>query len=112
MSIHESVTGQQAPQQPLNPATSGVLAANWPELLRRAQAGAAEMQQVAENAPKVGPDEAEITAEQQRLSKAFVDAQKQEQQPQEPTNSRAGRAAQRYVPQPKKQKSQDTELEF
>lgn len=112
MSIHESVTGQQAPQQPLNPATSGVLAANWPELLRRAQAGAAEMQQVAENAPKVGPDEAEITAEQQRLSKAFVDAQKQEQQPQEPTHSRAGRAAQRYVPQPKKQKSQDTELEF
>ena len=113
MSIHESVTGQQAPQQPLNPATSGVLAANWPELLRRAQAGAAEMQQVAENAPKVGPDEAEITAEQQRLSQAFVSAQQRQQQRQEPmTNSRAGRAAQRYVPQPKKQKSQDTELEF
>ncbi|OFN75393.1 hypothetical protein HMPREF2537_02780 [Corynebacterium sp. HMSC074E01] len=112
MSIHESVTGQQAPQQPLNPATAGVLAANWPQLLQRAREGAEQMQQVTENAPQVVPSKAEIAAEQQRLSKAFVDAQKQEQQPQEPTNSRAGRAAQRYVPQPKKQKSQDTELEF
>ncbi|MFG6304606.1 hypothetical protein ACGLFO_14850 [Corynebacterium hesseae] len=112
MSIHEYVTGQQAPEKPLTPSVSGVLAANWPELARRAKAGAEQMQQVAESAPESGPNPAEITAEQQRLSQAFVDAQKQPQQPQEPTNSRAGRAAQRHVPQPKKQKSQDTELEF
>ncbi|WP_145989953.1 hypothetical protein [Corynebacterium riegelii] len=112
MSIHESITGEAAPPKPSNPSVSGVLAANWPELARRAKAGAEQMQQVAESAPESGPNPAEITAEQQRLSKAFVDAQKQPQQPQEPTNSRAGRAAQRYVPQPKKQNSQDTELEF
>lgn len=113
MSIHESVTGQQAPQQPLNPATSGVLAANWPQLLQRAREGAEQMQQVADNAPLVVPSKAEVTAEQEQLSQAFVDAQQRQQQPQEPTtNSRAGRAAQRYVPQPKKQKSQDAELEF
>lgn len=112
MSIHESITGEAAPPKPSNPSVSGVLAANWSELARRAKAGALEMQQVAESAPESGPNPAEIQEEQQRLSKAFVDAQKQEQQPQEPTHSRAGRAAQRYVPQPKKQKSQDTELEF
>ncbi|MCG7260675.1 hypothetical protein MHJ96_05065 [Corynebacterium aurimucosum] len=116
MSIHEYVTGQQSPEKPLNPSVSGVLAANWPELARRAKAGAEQMQQVAESAPESGPNPAEITAEQQRLSKAFVDAQRQ-QQPQEPIKSSAGkssagRAAQRYVPQPKKQRSQDTELEF
>lgn len=116
MSIHECVTGQQAPQQPSNPSVSGVLAANWPELARRAKAGAEEMQQVAENTPESGPNPAETAAEQQRLSKAFVDAQQRQQQPQQPqeptTNPRAGRAAARYVPQPKKQKSQDAELEF
>lgn len=112
MSIHEYVTGQQSPQQPPNPSVSGVLAANWPELARRAKAGAEEMRQVAESAPESGPNPAEITAEQQRLSKAFVDAQQRQQQPQEPIKSSAGRAAQRYVPQPKKQRSQDTELEF
>lgn len=113
MSIHEYVTGQQqAPEKPLNPSAAGVLSVNWSGLLERAREGAEQMQQVTENAPQVAPSKAEIAAEQQRLSKAFVDAQKQEQQPQEPTNSRAGRAAQRYVPQPKKQRSQDTELEF
>lgn len=112
MSIHEYVTGQQSPEKPLNPSVSGVLAANWPELARRAKAGAEEMRQVAESAPESGPNPAEITAEQQRLSKAFVDAQQRQQQPQEPIKSSAGRAAQRYVPQPKKQRSQDTELEF
>lgn len=112
MSIHECVTGQQAPEKPLNPSAAGVLSVNWLELLQRAREGAEQMQQVAENAPKVGPDEAEITAEQQRLSQAFVSAQQRQQQPQEPIKSSAGRAAQRYVPQPKKQQSQDTELEF
>lgn len=117
MTIRECVTGQQAPQQPPNPSVSGVLAANWSELARRAKAGAEQMQQVAESAPESGPNPAEITAEQQRLSKAFVDAQQRQQQPQEPIKSSAGkssagRAAQRYVPQPKKQNSQDTELEF
>lgn len=112
MSIHESITGEAAPPKPSNPSVSGVLAANWPELARQAKAGAEEMRQVAESAPEFGPNPAEIQAEQQRLSQAFVDAQQRQQQPQEPTNSRAGRAAQRYVPQPKKQRSQDTELEF
>ena len=112
MTIRECVTGQQAPQQPLNPATSGVLAANWPQLLQRAREGAEQMEQVAENAPAVQPDKAEITAEQQRLSKAFVDAQQRQQQPQEPMKSRAGRAAQRYVPQPKKSKNNEPEPEF
>ena len=112
MSIHESVTGQQAPENHLNPSASGVLSVNWLGLLQRAREGAEQMQQVAENPPKVGPDEAEITAEQQRLSKAFVDAQQRQQQPQEPTHSRAGHAAQRYVPQPKKSKNNEPELEF
>lgn len=86
---------------------------NWLELLQRAREGAEHMQQVAENAPKVGPDEAEVTAEQQRLSQAFVDAQQRQQQPQEPTtNSRAGRAAQRHVSQPKMSKNNEPELEF
>lgn len=112
MSIHECVTGQQAPQQPLNPATAGVLAANWPELLRRARAGAAEMQQVADTAPQVAPSKAEVTAEQERLSQALVDAQQRQQQRQQQPQLRAARAAQRYVPQPKKQKSQDVEMEM
>lgn len=112
MSIHESVTGQQAPEKPLNPSAAGVLSVNWLGLLQRAREGADHMQQVAENAPKVGPDEAEITAEQQRLSQAFVSAQQRQQQPQEPTHSRAGRAAQRYVPQPKKSKNNEPEPEF
>lgn len=111
MTIRECVTGQQAPQQPSNPSVSGVLAANWPELARRAKAGAEEMQQVAENAPESGPYPAEIQAEQQRLSQTFVSAQ-QQQQPQEPMKSRAGRAAQRYVPQPKKSKNNEPEPEF
>lgn len=112
MSIHECVTGEAAPPKPPNSSVSGVLAANWPELARRAKAGAEEMRQVAESAPESGLNPAEIQAEQQRLSKAFVDAQQRQQQPQEPTNSRAGRAATRHVPQPKKQKSQDTGMEF
>ncbi|MDN6136156.1 hypothetical protein [Corynebacterium sp.] len=111
MSIHESVTGQQAPEKHLNPSAAGVLSVNWLGLLQRAREGAEHMQQVAENAPKVGPDEAEVTAEQKRLSQAFVSAQ-QQQQPQERTHSRAGRTAARYVPQPKKQKSHDAELEL
>lgn len=120
MTIHESITGEAAPPKPSNPSVNGVLAANWPELARRAKAGAEEMRQVAESAPESGPNPAEIQAEQQRLSQAFVDAQQRQQQlqqqrqqqPQEPMKSRAGRTAARYVPQPKKQKSQDTELEF
>lgn len=116
MSIHECVTGQQAPQQPSNPSVSGVLAANWPELARRAKAGAEEMQNLATSAPESGPNPAEIQSEQQRLSQAFVDAQQRQQQrqqqPQEPTKSRAARGAQRYVPQPKKQKSHDAEMEM
>lgn len=112
MSIHESVTGQQDPEKHLNPSAAGVLSVNWLGLLQRAREGAAEMQQVADNAPLVAPSKAEITAEQQRLSQAFVDAQQRQQQPQEPTNSRAGRAAQRYVPQPKKSKNNEPEPEF
>lgn len=116
MSIHESITGEAAPPKPSNSSVSGVLAANWPELARRAKAGVEEMQNLATSAPESGPNPAEIQSEQQRLSQAFVDAQQRQQQrqqqPQEPTKSRAGRAAQRYVPQPKKQKSHDAGLEL
>lgn len=85
---------------------------NWLGLLQRAREGAEQMEQVVENAPAVQPDKAEITAEQQRLSQAFVSAQQRQQQPQEPMKSRAGRAAQRYVPQPKKSKNNEPEPEF
>lgn len=110
--IHECVTGQQSPEKPLNPSVAGVLSANWSALLQRAREGAAEMQQVAQNAPQVAPSKAEVTAEQERLSEALVNAQQRQQQRQQQPQSRAGRSAQRYVPQPKKSKHNEPEMEF
>lgn len=106
VTIHECVTGQQ---QPLNPSVAGVLSVNWSALLQRAREGAAEMQQVAQNAPQVGPSGAELAREKEQLSQAFTDAQ---QRVQEQRQSRAGRSAQRYVPQPKNSKNNEPEMEF